>query len=124
MRFIGRFLAILIVLQAVAIGAASQTAGRADAQTGEAFVYAGGDCSLDATADGKSPHRRAHAHCCVLCSIGCSDKLAFQVAVLLARAEFQPPRITISAACADGGFSMRRSVSIGSASSRGPPRFS
>ncbi|WP_367119308.1 DUF2946 family protein [Methylocystis sp.] len=124
MRFIGRLVAILIVLQAVAIGAASQTAGRADAQTGEAFVYAGGDCSLDATADGKSPHRRAHDHCCILCSISCSDKLAFQVAVLLARAEFQAPRRTIAAARADGDLFVRRSASTGAASSRGPPRFS
>lgn len=122
MRFIGRLLAILIVLQAVAVGAASQTTGRAGAQTGEAILFAGGDCSLDA-AEGKSPQRRAHADCCVLCSIGCSDKLAFQVAVLLARAEFQAPRRSIAAARAGGLFVMR-SASTGAASSRGPPRFS
>ncbi|MFZ3179132.1 MAG: DUF2946 family protein [Methylocystis silviterrae] len=124
MRFIGRLLAILIALQAVAIGAASQTAGRADARTGEAIVFAAGDCSLDAAAGGKSPHRPAHAHCCILCSIACSDKLAFQVAVLLAGAEFQAPRRTIAAARADGGLFVRRSASTGAASSRGPPRFS
>jgi hypothetical protein len=124
LRFIGQLLAILILLQSLAIGAASQTMGRADSPTEEAIELAAGDCGLDAATGEKSPHRRARPQCCILCPIGCSDKLAFYVAVPLARAEFQAPRITISAACADGGFSVRRSVSIGSASSRGPPRFS
>ena len=124
MRFIGQLLAILILLQSLAIGAAFQTMGRADARTGEAIVFAAGDCSLDATAGGKSPHRRPHADCCTLFSIGCSDKLAFQVAVLLARAEFQAPRRIIAAARADGGLFVRRSAATGAASSRGPPPFS
>ncbi|MFO1125273.1 MAG: hypothetical protein U1E25_08360 [Methylocystis sp.] len=124
MRFIGRLLVILILLQSFAISAASQTMGRTDSRTGEAVELAAGDCSLDAVIGGKSPHRRARAHCCILCPIGCSDKLAFHVAFPLERSEFQAPRIMIAAARADGSLSQARSALAGSVSSRGPPPFS
>lgn len=124
MRFIGQLLAILILVQSLAIGAASQTMGRADSPTEEAIELAAGDCGLDAAIGEKSPHRRARPQCCILCPIGCSDKLAFHVAVPLARAEFQAPSVAIAVARADGGVSVRRLAATGAASSRGPPPFS
>jgi len=125
LRFIGQLLAILILLQSLAIGAASQTRGRADAGNGEATAFAAVDCGPAADSRGQPAHRRPRAVCCMLCPIGSSDKLAFQGAFLLARAEFQAPKATITAvARADGGVSMGRLAETGAASSRGPPPFS
>ncbi|WP_408631781.1 hypothetical protein [Methylocystis borbori] len=88
----------------------------------ETAVFLGaGECGPDA--GDKTPARRAHVLCCILCSANDSDK--FAVALLTARTEFQTPKTSIAAVVSvEGEPRQRRSFWVGSSSSRGPPRFS
>lgn len=125
MRRIYRLLALLLFLQSVAIGAAPKAAA-AHTELGAVAVFLdSGECGPNARDGEKGPPRRSHAHCCILCSSNCTEKLAFSVAILNARAEIQAPKAAITAAArADGDSTERRPLWTASSSSRGPPRFS
>lgn len=124
MRQISQLLALLFVLQNVAIGVACQTAATHTATAG-GIAQASSDCTQNAGENERTPPPNAHPNCYIFCSANCGDKLAFPRFILVARAEFlAPTTYTTSGARAEADPLEQRSTWAGASSSRGPPRFS
>lgn len=124
MRHITRLFALLLFLQSIAVGVASQAVARTESGAAAAAFSDFAECKQDAGIGGKTPTRHAHSHCCILCSSNCSDKPAFSGAILISRADFQAPNAAIALAARADRDPIERSPGwTGSSSSRGPPRF-